>query len=377
MQLGVSMKVFISRVATLLLIAMSVVGAPQPASAEPALDVPWAMCQIETDTFCIDSYSLNRQTLEPIQFASLNLNLEVLFTAGLYDKRIQINLLKGNSQSLPEELVGAALTLKLRTGTWHPSNEIRGDGGYVSYKVEKTGQNFTISTTLTIQRKELNEDCTIEKCDVVSNDVLPAYLQAYVLSENPNVISQTLMSSAQNVQDLGWSLKTASYSLLLSQPTNVGLQMQTVIGSAYIAKSLGTTPSYVAKNFKAVVTSGTAPVGTATMQAVDQGLLVKATTPAGGILKLTISPKTLLPKPVLTMVKYVSKTKQTIVVKPNKAATSLYLTCYADGRMAEFRFSTKSFTFSPPTPKGEWICELQLVNGYRGPSYQYITLYNR
>lgn len=370
------MKRFISTLIALTITATSLSFTTAASAAAPADYAAWPTCITAADQYCVESatIALPTKTAEPLANQGLTVDAH-FFDAGL-TKALAIELQRNFSQDLGASVVGATVNFTIRTATWKPSKQLFGQGEFVSYSTSASGENNALSISAKIIRHESNTTCTPEACDGAAEQAYAGYFQVVVMNSSLYTTDETLLSTAGTSQMSGWNKADASFKIQLSQPKTLPLKLDAVLSAANIAKALGASPSYVAANFKIALSQNKVAIGSATMQATSAGLQVRATAEVGGAFTVTISPKVLLAKPVISTVKYISKTKQTVIVKPNKTAKSLYVTCYG-AQNKEVTFSSTAFTFTKTMPKGDWSCTVQLVNGYRGPNSFYFGLYNR
>lgn len=370
------MKRFISTIISITLAAAILSFATAAKAAAPADYTAWPTCATAVDQYCVESatIALPNKTAEPLASQGLTIDAH-LFDAG-FSKSLAVELLKNSSQELGASLVGAIVSFTLRTSTWKPSQQLFGQGQFVSYSNSASGENYSLSVSAKIIRYEYNTNCTPQACDGVAEGTYEGYFQVVITNADPASSDETLLSTAGATQMSGWNKANASFSIQVAQPKTLPLQLDAVLSATNMAKNLGASPAYVASNFKIALTQNKAAIGSASMQATSTGLQLRATADVGGAFTLTISPKVLLAKPTISTVKYTSKTKQTVIVKPNKTAKSLYVTCYASPNKV-VTFSSTAFTFTKTMPKGEWSCTVQLVNGYRGPNSMYFGLYNK
>lgn len=348
---------------------------PAPAIASPANFVEWPVCATAVDQHCVESASLKLSNGTSTTLAAEGIRLEAYFYGDAPDTAIAVNLRAGSTQNLPEKLLGAAVTFTLRTATWQPAQTMSGQAGFVSYSTAKVGENHTLSVTATTIRYELKQDCNTESsnCDGAADQVYAAYLQV-IFVQNSSPFENTVMSTAGNLMTGGWGLD-ASTTFEIAQPKSAPFSLDALLVTSGITKNLSSTAAFVAKNFKAVLTENGVAVGTTTMVATSQGVLVRAKNATGGSLLLKISPKSPLPKPVIQRVKVVSKSKQTVTVRSSKAAKLISVSCSTSSGAVR-NFTSKSFTFTPTMPKGVWMCSASFVNGYRGPSSNVFMLSN-
>ncbi|MFM6963082.1 MAG: hypothetical protein ACKOWJ_02275 [Micrococcales bacterium] len=374
------MKKLVTLVVTALMATTAVIGGALPAQATPTAPgtfVDWNACVADSDQYCIDSTSIVLPNGAPSTLASQGLTFQAYFFNGDVNPTICINLLKAGDQALPIELLNASITFKLRTSTWQPGTAIHGLGRFVSYSTAKSGENYTVTATLKTIRYELNKDCGFEtlNCSGAPDQVYPAFLQATVSPFDSKSTDATLTSSAGNLENDNWNSSNATLTFKALQPQTTPFTLETVLPAAQLAKSLGSTPAYVAANFKVSITAAGTVVGQGTLTNAGTALLMTASSPTGGILTVTLSPKKTLPAPVIKDIKVVTKTKQTIIVKASTAAKKIYFTC-SSAKGATKAWTTSTFSSTPAMPKGAWMCSAQFVNGYRGPSSNPFSLYN-
>lgn len=369
------MKRLISISSAAALALASLLAMPTAAIAAPADFEEWPTCLTVDDQHCVEAASLKLSDGTSTTLAAEGVRLEAYYFTLDPNKVIVVNLRAGTGQDLPERLLGAALSFTLRTSTWQPSNAMSGQAGFVSYGTAKVGTNYKLSATATTIRYELNKDCNLDKqlCDGAADQVYKAFLQVNFAPTNAPFDS-ALLTTSGNSQGSSWSAN-ANQIFELVQPKSAPFQLDTMIVNSELSKTLGTTAAFVAKNFKAVLTQNGLPVGTTTMVSTASGVLVKARHATGGVMKLTISPKTPLPRPVIQKVKVVSKSKQTVTVRTSRAAKLISVSCSSSSGTVR-NFTSRSFTFTPTMPKGVWLCSASFVNGYRGPSSTTFMLSN-
>ena len=370
------MKRLISTIISVTLAAASLCFASSANAAAPADYSAWPTCATGADQYCVESatIALPNKTAESLANQGLTIDAH-LFDAG-FSKSLAIELLKNSNQELGASVLGSTFTFTLRTSSWKPSQQLFGQGQFVSYSTAASGENYSLTVSAKIIRYQYNTSCTPQACDGVAEGTYEGYFQVVINNADPSTTDETLLSTAGASQMSGWNKANASFNIQLAQPKTLPLQLDAVLSATNIAKDLGATPAYVASNFKVALSQNNVAIGSASMQATNKGLQLRATADVGGAFTLTISPKVLLAKPTISTVKYSSKTKQTVIVKPNKTAKSLYVTCYGAANKV-VTFSSTAFTFTKTMPKGDWSCTVQLVNGYRGPNSMYFGLYNK
>lgn len=364
----------ISSAATLAFAAL--IALPAPAIAAPASFAEWPVCATAVDQHCVESASLKLSDGTATTLAAEGIRLEAYFYGDAPNTAIAVNLRAGTAQNLPEKLLGAAVTFTLRTSTWKPAPTMNGQAGFVSYSTAKVDENHTLSVTATTIRYELKQDCNNESsnCDGAADQVYAAYLQV-TFAQNSSPFENTVMSTAGNLMGGGWG-SNSSTTFEIAQPKSAPFSLDALLVTSGITKNLSSTAAFVAKNFKAVLTENGVAVGTTTMVATSQGVLVRAKNATGGTLVLKISPKAPLPKPVIQKVNVVSKSKQTVTVRASKAAKLISVSCSTSNGTLR-NFTSKTFKFTPTMPKGVWLCSASFVNGYRGPSSTTFMLSNR
>jgi hypothetical protein len=370
------MKRLISISSAAALVLASLLAMPTAALAAPADFAEWPACLTADDQHCVEAASLKLSDGTSTTLAAEGVRLEAYYFTLDPIKVIVVNLRAGTGQDLPEKLLGAALSFTLRTSTWQPSNSMSGQAGFVSYSTAKVGTNFKLSATATTIRYELNKDCNLDAklCDGAADQVYKAFLQVnFAPTESP--FDSAVLTTSGNREGAGWSAN-ATRVFDLIQPKAAPFQMDTMLLNSELSKTLGSTAAFVAKNFKAVLTQNGIAVGTPTLVATSWGVLVQAKHSTGGVMKLTVSPKTPLPRPVIQKVNVVSKSKQTVTVRASKAAKLISVSCSTSNGTLR-NFTSKTFTFTPTMPKGVWLCSASFVNGYRGPSSTTFMLSNR
>ena len=369
------MKRAISLLSSATLAFVALLAIPAPAIAAPADFAEWPTCLTADDQYCVEAAGLKLSDGTSTTLTAEGVRLEAYYFTVDPSKVIVVNLRAGTGQDLPEKLLGAALSFTLRTSTWQPSNSMSGQAGFVSYGTAKVGTNYTLSATATTIRYELNKDCNLDKklCDGAADQVYKAFLQVNFAPTNSPFDSAVLTTSG-NREGSSWSAN-ATQVIELAQPKAAPFQLDAMLLNSELSKTLGSTAAFVATNFKAVLTQNGLPVGTTTMVSTSWGVLLKARHATGGVLKLTISPKTPLPKPVIQNVKVVNKSKQTVTIRASKAAKVILVSC-SNSSGTVSNFTTKTFTFTKTMPKGTWFCSASYVNGYRGPSSNVFMLSN-
>ena len=370
------MKRLISISSAAALVFASLLAMPTPALAAPADFAEWPVCVTADEQHCVEAASLKLSDGTSTTLAAEGVRLEAYFFTVDPNKIIVVNLRAGTGQDLPEKLLGAALSFTLRTSTWQPSDSMSGRAGFVSYSTAKVGTNFKVSVTAKTIRYELNKDCNLDAklCDGAADQVYKAFLQVDLAPTNSSFDS-AILSTSGNSGGYLWS-ETARRVFDLVQPKAAPFQIDAMLLNSELSKSLGSTAAFVAKNFKAVLTQNGIVVGTTTMTATSWGVLVTAKHATGGVMKLTVSPKTPLPRPVIQKVNLISKSKQTVTVRASKAAKLISVSCSTSNGTLR-NFTSKTFTFTPTMPKGVWLCSASFVNGYRGPSSTTFMLSNR
>lgn len=369
------MKRAISLVSAAALALGSLLAMPTAAMAAPADFAEWPTCVTADDQYCVEVASLKLSDGTSTTLTAEGVRLEAYYFTVDPSKVIVVNLRAGTGQDLPEKLLGAALSFTLRTSTWQPSNSMSGQAGFVSYGTSKVGTNYTLSATATTIRYELNKDCNLDKklCDGAADQVYKAFLQVNFAPANSPFDSAVLTTSG-NREGSSWSANATRVTNLV-QPKAAPFQIDAMLLNSELSQTLGSTSAFVAKNFKAVLTQNGLAVGTPTIVATSWGVLVTAKHATGGVMKLTVSPKTPLPRPVIQKVKVVNKSKQTVTVRSSKAAKVISVSCSTSSGAVR-NFTSKSFTFTPTMPKGVWMCSASFVNGYRGPSSNVFMLSN-